>query len=190
MTQTTLIQLSEPVNLRDLGGVHVDGGQIIPGFAIRSDDLSTIPARTATQLVESGLSTVIDLRSRGEVQATGRGPLIDHTVMYHHVPFMADISNNQSFKMEPGKMPSMADFYQLCSLRRSTDRDSTGHHGPAPGCRGSTVLPDVTAPAFWLPSLLARAGRSTMSRSLPTTADTSARRPPSWSCTARICTRS
>lgn len=31
--------------------------------------------------------------------------------MYHHVPFMADISNNQSLKMEPGKMPNMADFY-------------------------------------------------------------------------------
>ncbi len=105
------IHLSEPVNLRDLGGTPVAGGTIAHGFAIRSDDLTTIPAETAEQLVAGGLTAVIDLRSRGEVLATGRGTLMDHAVMYHHVPFMADISAAGALKLEPGKMPNMADFY-------------------------------------------------------------------------------
>lgn len=105
------IHLSEPVNLRDLGGLPVAGGLIAPGFAIRSDDLSTIPSETAEELVEGGLRAVIDLRSRGEVQATGRGTLMEHAVMYHHVPFMTDLSGASRLKLDPGKMPDMTEFY-------------------------------------------------------------------------------
>lgn len=105
------IHLSKPVNLRDLGGLPVAGGTIAPGFAIRSDDLTTIPHDSAEELVASGLTAVIDLRSRGEVQATGRGTLMEHQVMYHHVPFMADLGTSASLKLEPGKMPDMTEFY-------------------------------------------------------------------------------
>lgn len=111
MIDTIEIHLSKPVNLRDLGGLPVDGGNIAPGFAIRSDDLSTIPSESAVELVDGGLSAVIDLRSRGEVQATGRGTLMEHAVTYHHVPFMADIAAAKPMAMEPGKMPNMAEFY-------------------------------------------------------------------------------
>lgn len=111
MTTTLEIHISKPVNLRDLGGLPVAGGTIAPGFAIRADDLSTIPVETAEELVEGGLSAVIDLRSRGEVQATGRGTLMDQAVMYHHVPFMADLSAGNVPRFEPGKMPNMANFY-------------------------------------------------------------------------------
>lgn len=111
-TATTFdIHLSRPVNLRDLGGLPVAGGTIAPGFAIRSDDLSTIPHESAEELVESGLRAVIDLRSRGEVQATGRGTLMEHAVMYHHVPFMVDLAAATTPKLEPGKMPDMTEFY-------------------------------------------------------------------------------
>ena len=99
------------MNLRDLGGLPVTGGTIAPGFAIRSDDLTTIPHDSAEELVASGLTAVIDLRSRGEVQATGRGTLMEHQVMYHHVPFMADLGTAAALKLEPGKMPDMTDFY-------------------------------------------------------------------------------
>ncbi|MGO2051580.1 protein-tyrosine-phosphatase [Arthrobacter sp. MYb211] len=112
MTEVLEIQLSKPVNLRDLGGLPVAGGLINPGFAIRADDLSTIPPESAQALVDGGLRAVIDLRSRGEVQATGRGPLMEQAVMYHHVPFVADLGDAMPTKLEPGKMPEMASFYQ------------------------------------------------------------------------------
>lgn len=85
--------LSPPENLRDLGGIQIAGGVVRSGFALRSDDLALADARSAAQLVEAGLTTVIDLRSTHEVQLTGRGPLGEHRVSYHHVPFMASIGD-------------------------------------------------------------------------------------------------
>jgi protein-tyrosine phosphatase len=84
--------LSAPVNLRDLGGIAVDGGVIRDGFAIRTDDLSVVTAEVAAGLVDRGLRSVIDLRSMDEVAMTGRGPLAGHAeVAYHHIPFLGSI---------------------------------------------------------------------------------------------------
>ncbi|MEN5072574.1 tyrosine-protein phosphatase [Isoptericola cucumis] len=86
------LQLSPPVNLRDLGGVPVVGGTVREGFAIRADDLSIVTPEAADALVGRGLRAVVDLRSADEVGITGRGPLGTRpTVTYHHVPFMASI---------------------------------------------------------------------------------------------------
>ncbi|WP_261166706.1 tyrosine-protein phosphatase [Microbacterium sp. Marseille-Q6965] len=82
---------SAPVNLRDMGGIRVAGGEIRQGFAIRADDLSLITDEVASELVEAGLTSVIDLRSNLETRITGRGPLADHAVTYHHVSLMPDI---------------------------------------------------------------------------------------------------
>lgn len=111
MTVLTEILLSEPANLRDLGGIAVDGGNIVSGFAIRADDLTTIPEHTASHLAASGLKSVIDLRSNREVEVTGRGALMAHGVAYHHIPFMADLPKSKELKFEPGKMPDMSEFY-------------------------------------------------------------------------------
>ncbi|MBP1327586.1 protein-tyrosine phosphatase [Leucobacter exalbidus] len=105
------IQLSAPVNLRDLGGIPVAGGTVAHGFAIRADDLTTIPAASAQELVDAGLTAVIDLRSRGEVEATGRGALQQHAVTYHHIPFVTDLSSNKAPQSKPGTMPNMTAFY-------------------------------------------------------------------------------
>lgn len=92
LTEQPVISLSAPVNLRDLGGTKVADGVIAPGFALRSDDLATITEGAADQLISDGLCSVIDLRSRDEVVITGRGPLLDRAVNYHHVPLMPSIS--------------------------------------------------------------------------------------------------
>ncbi|MDV2474651.1 tyrosine-protein phosphatase [Rhodococcus zopfii] len=88
---TVEITLTTPVNLRDLGGIPISGGILRSGLAIRSDDLSTVTPETAHDLVSRGLVSVIDLRTNGEVALTGRGPLADHAVAYHHLPLMSDI---------------------------------------------------------------------------------------------------
>lgn len=91
MTTITELTLSAPVNLRDLGGIAIEGGVIRDGVAIRTDDLATVTPAYAAELVDRGLTAIIDLRSPHEVQVTGRGPLADYPVAYHHLPFMGSI---------------------------------------------------------------------------------------------------
>lgn len=107
------IQLSAPVNLRDLGGIPVAGGTVREGFAIRADDLAIATPEVADALVEAGLRTVIDLRSADEVTITGRGPLGARTaVNYHHVPFMADIGQASDVPLDDPAF-GQATFEQL-----------------------------------------------------------------------------
>lgn len=88
------IPLTAPVNLRDLGGIAVDGGTVRTGVVLRADDLSTADQDTVDALVAGGLRAVVDLRSADEVAVTGRGPLATRSeVTYHHVPFLADIGH-------------------------------------------------------------------------------------------------
>lgn len=85
------LQRSLPVNVRDLGGIAIDGGLMPEGLAIRADDISIITEEYAQGLVDNGLTTIIDLRSREEVGFTGRGVLAVQPVAYHHLPLMASL---------------------------------------------------------------------------------------------------
>ena len=91
MTTTIDIELSAPVNLRDLGGIPIAGGVVREGLAVRADDLSVVTAADADELVARGLTAVIDLRTTDEAALTGRGPLAQRPVAYHHLPLMASI---------------------------------------------------------------------------------------------------
>lgn len=90
-TIDTGLILSAPVNLRDLGGIAIDGGVLRPALAIRTDDLAYVTAEVADELLAGGLTAIIDLRSPLEVAVTGRGPLGEHPVAYHHLPLIADV---------------------------------------------------------------------------------------------------
>lgn len=92
MTTTPEIELSAPVNLRDLGGIPIAGGILREGLALRADDLAVITDDDAARLVSGGLTSVIDLRTNDEAAITGRGPLAAHPVAYHHLPLMESIS--------------------------------------------------------------------------------------------------
>lgn len=94
--------LSAPVNLRDLGGIPIDGGVLRAGLAIRTDDLAYVTDEVARELVDGGLTAIIDLRSPLEVSVTGRGPLGEHPVAYHHLPLIADVGQSMD-----GEQPSL-----------------------------------------------------------------------------------
>ncbi|WP_024794047.1 tyrosine-protein phosphatase [Tomitella biformata] len=96
MTATIGIQLSPLANKRDLGGIPIDGGVLRAGLALRTDDLSIITEQCARGLVADGLTAVIDLRTPEEVAITGRGPLADFPVAYHHIPLIASIGDSMS----------------------------------------------------------------------------------------------
>ncbi len=71
------IELENAVNVRDLGGLPTDSGnRLRTGRLVRSDNLQDLSPSDVTRLVdEVGITTVVDLRSTGEVEAEGSGPL-------------------------------------------------------------------------------------------------------------------
>jgi protein tyrosine/serine phosphatase len=71
------IELENAVNVRDLGGLPAEDGNLIrTGKLIRSDNLQDLSPADVTRLVdEIGVTTVVDLRSTGEVESEGPGPL-------------------------------------------------------------------------------------------------------------------
>jgi protein tyrosine/serine phosphatase len=71
------IELEGAVNVRDLGGLPTeDGGEIVPGRMLRSDNLQGLTPSDVAKLVDDiGLTTVVDLRTVGEVELEGPGPL-------------------------------------------------------------------------------------------------------------------
>lgn len=110
MTSAELV-LSAPTNLRDLGGIPTALGPVRPGVAIRADDLTLITPEVATSLVDDGLTAVIDLRTPQEFQVTGRGPLADQPVAYHHLPLMARFPDRDSPLVSPRTAAEMGVGY-------------------------------------------------------------------------------
>ncbi|GGG60598.1 hypothetical protein GCM10011374_24330 [Kocuria dechangensis] len=77
-------------NLRDLGDLPVACGTVRRHMLWRSDDITLAPASQLTGLVELGLTTVLDLRSPGELQSTGHGPARQLGIAHHHLPLTKD----------------------------------------------------------------------------------------------------
>lgn len=78
------IELENAVNVRDVGGLPGDGAPIQPGRLVRSDNLQDLSPTDVTRLVDDvGVRTVIDLRSRNEVDSEGPGPLSKVDLVRH-----------------------------------------------------------------------------------------------------------
>jgi protein-tyrosine phosphatase len=74
--QPMWIDLEGVANLRDVGGLPTtDGGKIVPGRLLRSDNLQTLTRSDVDQLLGLGLTDVVDLRSDYERELEGPGPL-------------------------------------------------------------------------------------------------------------------
>ncbi len=81
------LTLSGCVNFRDLGGYPgADGRSIRWRRLFRADGLTRLDEEDCAQLAGLGLATVIDLRTKGEVDERGRFPEDAFEVEYHHLP--------------------------------------------------------------------------------------------------------
>lgn len=81
------LTLSGCVNFRDLGGYPTtDGRRIRWRTLFRADGLSRLDEQDCSKLAGLGLATVIDLRTRDEVEQRGRFPEGAFEVEYHHLP--------------------------------------------------------------------------------------------------------
>lgn len=86
MHQPNWIELPGVVNMRDLGGLPTESGEIVrERRLIRSDNLQDLPHASVRTLLDSyGLTDVIDLRTHVEVAKEGEGPLRSTSVRHHH----------------------------------------------------------------------------------------------------------
>lgn len=110
ITDAPALALSAPVNLRDLGGIPIDGGVLRTGLAIRTDDLALVTEEAADELVAAGLAAIIDLRSADEVAISGRGPFGSRPVAYHHLALMANVGDSMQTQL-PFTHESMGESY-------------------------------------------------------------------------------
>ena len=80
------IELDGAVNVRDVGGLPIEGGgSTAPGVVIRSDNLQGLSEADVQRLLARGVRTVIDLRTPAEVEAEGPGPLVDAGLRHVHL---------------------------------------------------------------------------------------------------------
>jgi protein-tyrosine phosphatase len=78
------VDLDGLANLRDVGGIPtIDGGKIIPGRLLRSDNLQTLTNSDVDQLLGLGLTDVVDLRSDYEAEQEGPTQLATSGVRIH-----------------------------------------------------------------------------------------------------------
>ncbi len=71
------IELQGAANVRDLGGLPTtDGGQTVPRRLLRADNLQDLsPSDLTTLVTDIRVTTVVDLRSTGELRSEGPAPL-------------------------------------------------------------------------------------------------------------------
>ncbi len=90
------IDLEGAVNVRDVGGLPTeDGGETIRGRLLRSENLQELSAADVAKLVgEIGVTTVVDLRTTGEVELEGPGPLdAVPTVRHAYHPVLPELGS-------------------------------------------------------------------------------------------------
>ena len=88
------IDLEGAVNVRDLGGMPTeDGGSTVPGRLLRSENLQELTPADVTKLIkEIGVTTVVDLRSTGELELEGPAPLEAVASVRHvHHPVLREL---------------------------------------------------------------------------------------------------
>jgi len=89
--RSRLVALERSFNFRDLGGYVGHHGSVTRwGTLFRSDTLHELTGPDIETVRRLGLATIVDLRTRGELERTGRGPLADEPVAYHHLSLIRD----------------------------------------------------------------------------------------------------
>ncbi len=114
-----LVSFEGCANFRDLGGYATRSGRrLARGRVYRSDGLDAMtPADAARALDDLGLQNLVDLRSYGELERYGYGPL-QGRIRHHHLPLFDELRPRGEEVSWP---PELAHWY-LRALERVGDR--------------------------------------------------------------------
>jgi protein-tyrosine phosphatase len=86
-----LVPLTGAFNFRDLGGYPALQGRATRwGRLFRSDTLHELTGPDVDRIESMGIMSIIDLRTDGELEHTGRGPLADRAIGFHHFSVIGD----------------------------------------------------------------------------------------------------
>jgi len=83
------IRLQGAFNFRDLGGLRTASGDMVrTGRIYRADSLSALTDTDMEILAGKKLATVIDLRTKYEMESQGSTPLVDSGARHLHLPIL------------------------------------------------------------------------------------------------------
>jgi protein-tyrosine phosphatase len=98
-TETRHVTLAGCFNFRDLGGYATEDGRELKWQRLyRADGLTRLSTEDCAALTELGLSTVIDLRTKDEVDQRGKFPVEVVEVEYHHLPLSDSIPGTEEIR--------------------------------------------------------------------------------------------
>ncbi|MCH8225640.1 MAG: tyrosine-protein phosphatase [Chloroflexi bacterium] len=103
VTPERFIALQGPLNFRDLGGYTTKEGRKVRWRKLfRSDGIHSMTAEDVEQVYgKLGVITRIDLRTEREIERSGPGPALPHSVQFHHVPFIQWQTGTATGKEDP-----------------------------------------------------------------------------------------
>jgi protein-tyrosine phosphatase len=99
-------------NVRDLGGLPTDdGGVIRRGTIFRADGVQRLAGADLDRARQLGLRTVVDLRTAGEIERSGRFPVEEHPLDWHHLPIMERMWSDDELVATAGAVEFLRDRY-------------------------------------------------------------------------------
>ena len=99
-------------NVRDLGGLPtVDGRRVRPGHVFRADGVQRLAGEDLDRARALRLTTVVDLRTEGEIQRGGRFPVEHYPVDWHHLPIIDRMWSDDDLVATSGAVDFLRDRY-------------------------------------------------------------------------------
>ncbi|WP_353355404.1 tyrosine-protein phosphatase [Intrasporangium sp. DVR] len=122
------IDLPGVVNMRDVGGLPTESGDVVRfRRLLRSDNLQDLPAASVAALLEEfRLSDVIDLRTHVEVAKEGDGPLRATAVRHHHHSLYREDSDESGIPAAERALP-----WEKDEAEAGVDRERRNGHHPS-----------------------------------------------------------
>jgi len=107
-------------NTRELGGLPCPGGQTAWHRFLRSDELSGLTGHDINFLLKYGVTTVIDLRSPGEVERTPDHPNLLKAVNYHPIPFIQEDVSPEAQAEFMQNLSGLWDLYEFFIIQKDS----------------------------------------------------------------------
>jgi protein tyrosine/serine phosphatase len=127
--RTTWIDLAGVVNMRDLGGLPTDSGDVVRHRRLlRSDNLQDLPAASVkTLLHDYHLTDVIDLRTHVEVAREGDGPLRATAVRHHHLTLYREDTDESGIPAAERALPWERDEAEAGVMSQRREKHHPSH---------------------------------------------------------------